>query len=149
MDIAPIQRNLDASEIPLERLANNSQLSEQQKVAEVARQFEAVLLRQILENTQKPVISSAFTDNSTASGIYRGMVTAQLADSISKSGNLGLSKSLERQLTHQLHSLAGGDRKPEALPTAHANSDAARPSFADAHSPAETVADFTHERSRP
>ena len=160
MDITPLQQRLDASDVPLERLAGNSQLTEEQKVGEATRQFEAVLLREILESTQKTVFRSSFSDESTAAGIYRSLVTNQLADSISKSRTLGLSKMLEHQLTRQLHPvLAGGDRKTEALPTAHANSDAARPSFANTEHPRPTenraapppgpgaAALTTHERS--
>jgi flagellar protein FlgJ len=104
-------------------------LTEEQKVAEAARQFEAILLRQILENTRKTVIQSSFADNSAAASIYRDLVSQQLADSISKSGTLGLSKAIAQQLTRQLHPSAGPDRKPEAQPTAHAISDVARPNL--------------------
>jgi Rod binding domain-containing protein len=57
------------------------------------------LLRQILSATQKTVINSKFADNSTASEIYRDMITTQLSDSISKSGSFGLAQTFERQLT--------------------------------------------------
>jgi Rod binding domain-containing protein len=111
MNIAPLQNN-PASDVPIEQLAHNRALTEQQKVGEVARQFEALLLRQILQETQKTVIPSKYADNSTTAGIYHDMVTNQLADSISKSGTLGLAQSLERQLTRQLKpaSTAGPDR---------------------------------------
>jgi peptidoglycan hydrolase FlgJ len=89
-----------AIEVAPERLAGNSTLTESEKITEASRQFEAILLRQILEETQKTVISSKFSDNSTAGGIYRDMVTNQLADSISKSGSFGLAGIFERQLTH-------------------------------------------------
>src|ERR1700743_994701 len=100
MNIAPIQSATDASKIPLEDLAANKHLTEQQKVAEASRQFEAIMLRQILSESQKPVITSEFTDNSTASGIYQDYITNTLADSMSKSGTLGLSKVFEQQLSH-------------------------------------------------
>ena len=135
MDVAPIQRRLEASDIPPERLAANSQLSEEQKIAEAARLFEAILLRQILESTQKPVICSAFTDDSTAAGIYRDMVTSQLADSISKSGTLGLGKSLEKQFQRPTPSLSAGHGHPTtALSDAPAiTTDAVRPPFDSSH----------------
>jgi peptidoglycan hydrolase FlgJ len=111
MNLTPVQNN-SAADVPIEQLAGNRVLTQQQKVAEVARQFEALLLRQILSETQKTVIPSTYTDDSTAAGIYHDMVTQQLADSISKSGTLGLAQSLERQLTQQLQpaSTAGSDR---------------------------------------
>ena len=98
MQINPLQRHLQADALPPEQLAGNKLLSEQEKIHEASRQFEAILLRQILETTQKPVIKSKFSDNSTAGSVYRDMVTCQLADSISKSGAFGLAKTFEQQL---------------------------------------------------
>lgn len=90
----------DASNIRVEDLAGNKNLSEQQKIAEASRQFEAIMLRQILSEAQKPVITSEFTDNSTAAGIYQDFTTNALADSMSKAGTLGLAKVFEQQLSH-------------------------------------------------
>jgi Rod binding domain-containing protein len=122
MNIPSIQKHLAAADIPPEQLAKNSQLTEEQKTGEVARQFEAILLRKILESSQKTVIRSEFSDDSTTTSIYHDMVTNQLAESISKSGTMGLAKMLEHQLTRQLHPLAPGaqDAKLELkpLPTA-------------------------------
>ena len=94
---APVQ--VDASHVQLESLAHNQALTQQQKIAETSRQFEAVLLRQILSEAQKPVITSEFTDNSNTAGIYQDMVTNQLADSLSRSGGIGLAKLFEQQLS--------------------------------------------------
>ena len=99
MNIDPLQRHVVASDILPENLAGNKSLSEQQKIAEASRQFEAILLRQILSETQKPVITSEFTDNSTAAGIYQDFISSTLADSISKSGSFGLAKVFEAQLS--------------------------------------------------
>ena len=57
------------------------------------------MLRQFLSESQKPVIQSDLTDNSTESGIYQDFVTTQLADSLSRGGGIGLAKSFERQLS--------------------------------------------------
>ena len=118
-----------SADVPLERLAGNTRLTDGQKVAEVSRQFEAVLLRQILAETQKPLIKSKLLDNSTTAGIYRDMIGNQLADSISKTGSVGLSRTLERQLARQVTpaSLAGHAHLSAAPPTAHAGSDVSRP----------------------
>lgn len=116
MEVNPLANKVKAADIAPERLANNSALTEEQKIAEASRQFEAILLRQILSSTQKPLIPSKFADNSTASSIYRDMVTNQLADNISKSGAFGLARTFEQQLTHR--SKAKVDDKqasPEAL----------------------------------
>lgn len=99
MQINALQPQIDASHVQLESLAGSKALSQDQKIAEASRQFEAVLLRQFLSESQKPVITSEFTDNSSSAGIYQDMITTQLADSLSRSGGIGLAKTFERQLT--------------------------------------------------
>lgn len=99
MQIAAIQPKVDASHVQLESLAGNKALSQGQKIAEASRQFEAVLLRQFLSESQKPVINSSLTDNSSTAGIYQDMITNNLADSLSRSGGIGLAKVFERQLS--------------------------------------------------
>lgn len=112
MVVSPLSKEVKASDIAPERLAGNTALTEQQKIAEASRQFEAILLRQILSATQKTVIPSKYVDNSTAADIYRDMITNQLADSISKSGAFGLAKTFEQQLTHPAHGSAS--HRPDA-----------------------------------
>jgi flagellar protein FlgJ len=112
MIITGPQTKINPAEIPPERLAGNTSLSEQQKIAEASRQFEAILLRQILAASQKTVIPSKFADNSTASGIYHDLVTGQLADQISKSGTFGLAKTFEHQLSRPPHLPVEGEHSP-------------------------------------
>ena len=104
MEISPLPNTMPSADLPLEQLAKNPQLSETEKIGELSRQFEAVLLRQILQAAHKTVIKSSLSDDSTTSSIYQDMVTNQLADCISKGGSLGLAKSLEHELTRQLRS---------------------------------------------
>lgn len=87
--------------VPVEQLAGNKALSEKEKLEEASRQFEAVMLRQILGQGRKTVFHSKFNAESMTSGIYQDMVTSQLADGISRSGGLGLARSLETQLVGQ------------------------------------------------
>lgn len=104
MNVTAITPKIDTEHVPLEELASNKQLSQDQKIAEASKQFEAIILRQFLAESQKPVIQSEFTDNSTAAGIYQDFITNQLADSLSRSGGIGLAKTFEQQLTHHKHS---------------------------------------------
>lgn len=85
----------------ISRLESNPRLSEEEKVAEASRQFEAVLLRQILTAARKTVIPSDLEENSAASDMYRDMVNAHLADAISRAGTFGLARSLQVQLQRQ------------------------------------------------
>jgi Rod binding domain-containing protein len=122
MQVSPLQRDVRAAELPLERLAASKEISQEAKVAEVSRQFEAVLLRQIISQAQKPMFkSSLFPSGGATNDIYQDMVTQQLADRISQGGTFGFAKVLEKQLTVE----SGGksaDRKIDA-----ANSDKADP----------------------
>ncbi len=102
MDISSLNHRVKASELPIEKLANSDQVSQEQKVGEVARQFEALLLRQILGQAQKTVIASKLNPESVSSGIYKDMVTAQMADRVSESGGIGLARSLQHQLSHEI-----------------------------------------------
>lgn len=99
MNIAPIQSSVDTSILPIEDLAGNKNLTRQQKIHEASRQFEVIMLKQVLAEMQKPVITSEFTDDSTASGIYQDYISNALAESMSKSGSFGLAKIFEQQLS--------------------------------------------------
>ena len=55
MKIDGAHPHIEASQLPLESLAGNPNVSDKEKVGEVSRQFEAVLLRQILQDIRKPV----------------------------------------------------------------------------------------------
>ena len=102
MDVLPLQPHINAANLPLEQLAANPNVPEREKIAETCRQFEAVLLRQILSEARKTVISDGEEHDPAVDGVYNDMITNQLADSISRSGGFGLAKSLESQLTRQV-----------------------------------------------
>jgi len=102
MNLLPLQPRIKPSDVPLNELAANKHISDQEKVAEVSRQFEAVLLRQILQETRKSSVSPSSSADASVSGIYDDMINNQLADSISRSGSFGLARSLQGQLAHQV-----------------------------------------------
>ena len=102
MEIPPLQRHIDVDHLPIEKLAGNSHLSESEKVGEVSKQFEAILLRNILGEAQKTLFRSSANPDSASTGVYQDMITNQLAENISRSGSFGLAHSLEKQLRHEL-----------------------------------------------
>ena len=112
MNVHSTHPRIETSQLPLETLAHNKNVSDQDKVEEVSRQFEAVLLRQILQDIRKPVLAAAQGDK-TANGIYADMVNNQMADSISRSGGLGLAKTLAAQLSRQILQKAPAPTAPE------------------------------------
>lgn len=114
MNVLPLQAPLKAESIPLEKLDSNPHLSEAEKIAEVSRQFEAVLLRQILAQARKTVFDSEFNADSTTKGIYQDMINYQLAESISRTGTLGLARGLEEQFARQSAARPQGTSPHEA-----------------------------------
>jgi Rod binding domain-containing protein len=102
MDIPALNPQAKASVVPFDQLAKNPNVSQGDKLKEACRQFEAILLRQILGEARKSASASTADAKSSVSGIYDDMVNNQLADNISRSGAFGLAKSLETQLSHQV-----------------------------------------------
>ena len=82
----------------------STQLSPQQ-IQAAARQFEAIILRQLLTPAIEPLMSHGLGGNSAekstsgGGGVYGYLVTDVLANSLSQGGGLGLARILEKQLT--------------------------------------------------
>jgi flagellar protein FlgJ len=114
MDIPALQPHVKASSVPFEQLAANPNVLEKDKVKEACRQFEAVLLRQILGEARKTVITSSEQKDSNEKDIYNDMIDNQMADNISRSGSFGLAKSLENQLVRQILPKAADPSRPMA-----------------------------------
>ena len=89
---------MSADHLSVEQLARNNKLTEAEKIGEVARHFEAILLRQFLNEATKPLMGGDEGMNPAQKGIYQDMITNTLADSISKSGQFGLSQGFRQQL---------------------------------------------------
>jgi hypothetical protein len=63
------------AEVPVEKIASSKTLNEQEKVAEMTRQFEAVLLRQVLNQAYKPAFKSTMMPDAGVTGsIYQDMM---------------------------------------------------------------------------
>ena len=125
MQISPFNREVRASELPLERLAQSKEISQEAKIGEVSRQFEAVLLRQILNQAQKPMFKTSLTPGGgSTNAIYQDMITQQLADRISQGGTFGFAKVLEQQLSFE-SGAKNADRTSKALETATTETGAA------------------------
>jgi Rod binding domain-containing protein len=99
MNISPIPSTADNSNVPIEQLAGNQHLTQREKIHEASREFESIMLKQILSEMQKPVITSEFTDDSTAAGIYQDYISNALAEGMSKSDSFGFAKIFEKQLS--------------------------------------------------
>ena len=102
METKPLTRPVNASGLSLEQVMSSSKLSEREKVTEASRAFEAVLLRQILAESQKTVIQSGLVKDSASKAVYMDMMNNQLAETLSHGGGLGLGKGLETQLQREV-----------------------------------------------
>lgn len=85
----------------LESLARSPNVSDQDKIAEVSRQFEAYLLREYLGEARKTMVESRYNLEAGMQSMYSDMITTQLADSISKADTVGLGGLLREQLIRQ------------------------------------------------
>jgi Rod binding domain-containing protein len=101
LPVSLLQRQPQAAQLPLDKLASNANVSEAEKLAEASTQFEAVLLRHIFTEAQKPVFKSKFSTESVATGIYRDLITSELAERASRTGGFGVARALEQQLQRQ------------------------------------------------
>lgn len=116
------QARVNPAEMPLEKLATSKALSEEQKTSEMTRQFEAVLLRQILNEAQKATLKSKFASSGVSTAIYQDLMVNQLADKISSSRTVGLAQELETQFTRHSHG-----RNPAPAASANAAQDPQEP----------------------
>jgi Rod binding domain-containing protein len=71
----------------------NASPADQRK--EVAAQFEAILVRQLLG----PTITSMLGKDGAASNVYGDMMTDTFAQQLTRGGGFGLSQMLQKQLT--------------------------------------------------
>lgn len=112
MNISPITLRAE----PADTTAGKKPTSEAKKLADATRQFEAMLVRHILQQARQTVIKSKVTNTSAGSDIYQDLVNAQMADAMTQSGGFGLAKTLERQLSPQLPSAHSKAASPTSKP---------------------------------
>lgn len=78
---------------------------------QAAAQFEAIIIRQLLEPVMKPAMSSLGGEGCAGSDIYGYMLTDAMANQLSKGGGLGLARVLEKEFNGTTH-------KPEVTSSA-------------------------------
>jgi flagellar protein FlgJ len=77
----------------------NASPAEQSK--EVAAQFEAILVRQLLGPTMTSMLGK---EGGAATNVYGDMITNTFAEQLTRGGGLGLSKMIQKQLTPRVSS---------------------------------------------
>lgn len=76
---------------------------------EVATQFEAILLRQLLAPTMTSMLG---TESGPAASVYGDMLTDTLAQQMSRGGGFGLAQILAQQLAPRAHPANPANPKP-------------------------------------
>jgi len=79
---------------------------------EVARQFEAILVRQMLSESMKSML-----EHGKDGQVYGYYISEAMADGITKGGGLGLRSILEAQLRQQVPSPAAGAQSMSPAPS--------------------------------
>lgn len=102
MNIGALSTPVRPSNLSLEQVSTSSVISEQEKVAELARQFETVLVRQLLREARQPMNDSVLEGSSSETKAYDDMVTDRMADAIGQAGGFGVASSLQLQLQRQI-----------------------------------------------
>lgn len=82
----------------LERLAARTSLSAEDKIAELARRFEGLLLRNILKSMHRPVFETEGLSAGLGKGVYGDLALEHLANAVSRADQVGFGQSLRRQL---------------------------------------------------
>jgi flagellar protein FlgJ len=74
---------------------------------QVAAQFEAILVRQMLSKSVGSMLGGEEKDQSVAGSVYGDMMTDVLAQKLTAGGGLGMARLIEQQLTpHAAHPAA-------------------------------------------
>jgi len=99
--VSDIQRSLAAPAPavghPASRNPDRAADESPEKIREMTQRFEAVFVRHLLNEAQKPVIGGGAIAASSSRGVYQDMMVERLADQISQSGSFGVARSLELQ----------------------------------------------------
>jgi Rod binding domain-containing protein len=116
MQTSALQRPVAPAELSAENLAGNRHVSEHDKVAELSKRFEAILVRQILTEAHRPAFKSTMALGNSGAAIHQDMLVNELANQITSSGGLGLAgqltQALSRQLTPETDPAAGQQTAP-------------------------------------
>jgi Rod binding domain-containing protein len=109
-------------------VAGKSDSAEDPRLKEAAAQFEAVLLRQMLQCLEKTTNSST-TGQSSGGSIYGSMVVNTVADAVARAGGLGLASVIAKSVHTPAALDASALRKPASGESLHAagQTDLSRP----------------------
>lgn len=97
MSVAPVNPASGMLPIELSSPERMRQMSGAEQAKAVSAQFEAILLRQFLQESVGSIMGGK--EGGAASGVYGYLLTDVLANKLSAGGGLGLGSILQHQLT--------------------------------------------------
>lgn len=80
----------------------NTRAAKSAQLKEACQQFEAIFFRYVLQKMQDTVPKDGLIERSGDQEMFRDLMNGAMADSLSKTGQLGLAESLYRQLAANL-----------------------------------------------
>lgn len=96
----------------------NGGITDAKKLHEVAQQFEAIFVRQMLAESRKSNLGDQlFSGQGTDT--FREMQEQTIASATTKSGGLGFAKMIEKKLASQLHIGTGSTTSGASAPGAY------------------------------
>jgi Rod binding domain-containing protein len=100
MDLASITSQLAPNSLTAaDSAAAEKNPHDEKEIAKVSKQFEAIMVRQFLSESMKPLLQ-----NGPSGQVYGYMLTDGLANEITNGGGLGLSHIIQSQLSQKHHS---------------------------------------------
>ena len=98
MNISSLHAHLPAAAPEGASKVGATSAQDAKKIEDSAKQFEAMMIRQVLSDTFKPSPTAAKGQGMPGSDIYQSFMTDTVADNISKGGSLGISHLFQSQL---------------------------------------------------
>lgn len=95
------------------RIPQLNNLTSAEQAREVGRQFEAILVRQLLDES---IGKSLMGNDGAQSSVYGYMMTDLFADKLTQGKGLGLGQMIARQLTPHAPVTSSADLHPAAAP---------------------------------
>jgi Rod binding domain-containing protein len=112
MDVTPVSSSSHPSPVLDLAALKRGNLDPAQQRTAVAGQFEAILLRQFLQDSVGSMMGGGGDKGGGGGSVYSYMLTDTLADKLSQGRGMGLSTMIAKQLTPR--GSVDGTAKPEA-----------------------------------
>lgn len=90
--------NVQAGESPAKALEYAGRSRNKDRIDEVAKDFEAVFLTQMLEHMFEGIESDPLTGGGEAENVYRSLMLDQYGRSISRAGGIGVANQVKQEL---------------------------------------------------